>query len=114
MKLRTRLTTREPAGQPEPQAPAEEPVSAAARNLAMAYKIEQWIEQGLIEDYGHAARMLGVSQVRLTHLMSLRLLAPSIQQSILSGQCETPDKQLRELARTVDWRAQLSWSEQMR
>ena len=80
--------------------------SPAARNLAMAHHLERLIDRGLIADYTQAARMLGVSQPRLTHLMSLLLLAPSIQEEILLGTRVLKDKQLRELARIPDWTGQ--------
>ena len=39
----------------------------------------------LVTDYIAAARLLGVSQPRLPHLMGLLLLAPQIQEAILTG-----------------------------
>jgi len=80
---------------------------SAARNLALAHHLAQLIDQGLVADYTAAARMLGVSQPRLTHLMSLLLLAPQIQDDILAGTIAPPDKKLRELARIAEWREQL-------
>ncbi|HEX5050433.1 MAG TPA: hypothetical protein VFZ65_01545 [Planctomycetota bacterium] len=77
--------------------------SCAARNLALAYKIDDLIERGLIADYSAAARLLQVSQPRLTHLMALRLLAPGIQEAILFGDLTFGDKELRALARVADW-----------
>ena len=66
------------------------------------------IEQGLNADYSTAARLLGVSQPRLTHLMSLRLLAPTIQEAILTGTVAPPDKKLRRLARIAEWPEQVT------
>ncbi len=66
--------------------------SAAARNLALAHHIERLIDRGLIADYTQAARMLGVSQPRMTHLMGLLLLAPAIQEAILLGEMAPRDK----------------------
>ena len=80
--------------------------SPAARNLAMAHHLDHLIERGLIADFTAAARVLGVSQPRLTHLMSLLLLAPSIQEEILLGTRVFRDKQLRGLARVAEWEAQ--------
>ena len=82
--------------------------SAAARNLALAHHLAQLIDKGLVADYAAAARMLGVSQPRLTHLMSLLLLAPQIQDAILTGTISPPDKKLRQLARIAVWREQLA------
>ncbi len=80
--------------------------SPAAKNLALAHHIERLIERGVIIDYTHAARMLGVSQPRMTHIMSLLLLAPAIQEAILRGEVAPKDKELRALARVAEWRVQ--------
>ena len=52
--------------------------------------------------------MLGVSQPKVTHLMSLLLFAPTIQEAILTEKLTPKDKELRELARLQEWRAQES------
>jgi predicted XRE-type DNA-binding protein len=83
-------------------------VSPAAKNLAMAHRLARLIDQGLIADYTAAARLLGVSQPRLTHLMSLVLLAPQIQEAILAGKVAPTDKTLRRLARIASWAEQLA------
>ncbi len=93
--------TKEVAESQTPAAP-----SAAARNLALAHHIERLIERGVIADYTQAARMLGVSQPRMTHLMGLLLLAPAIQEAILMGHVGPGDKELRRLARMAEWDAQ--------
>lgn len=81
-------------------------VSPAARNLALAHYIERLIDHGVITDYTEAARMLGVSQPRVTHLMSLLLLAPQIQERILIGGLCPTGKTLRQLGRCGDWSTQ--------
>lgn len=107
MKLRAKF---EKAGSVAAKAPATpipgNTASAAARNLAMTYHLEHLIERGVVADFTAAARLLGVSQPRLTHLMSLRLLAPVIQEAILAGTVSPPDKKLRRLARIAEWREQ--------
>ena len=82
-------------------------VSPAARNLALAHRLAQLIDQGLIADYTATARLLGVSQPRLTHLMGMLLLAPQIQEAILVGTIAPGDKLLRQLARLPEWPDQL-------
>jgi hypothetical protein len=88
--------------------PRDPTVSSAARNLALAHHIDRLIERGLIADYTAAARMLRVSQPRLTHLMGLLLLAPEIQTAILLGEMAFGEKDLRVLARIADWNQQLA------
>jgi predicted XRE-type DNA-binding protein len=107
MKLRAKLPDATPPS--KPAALARDPsVSHAARNLALAYRLDQLIQQGLLADYGAAAKLLGVSQPRLTHLMSLTMLAPQIQEAILAGTIAPADKALRRIARVADWREQLA------
>ncbi len=86
--------------------PAADEPSCAAKNLALAYKIDDMIERGMIVDYSAAARLLQVSQPRLCHVMALRLLCPDIQQAILLGELAFGDKELRALARIADWNEQ--------
>ena len=122
MKIKARFETASPPTPPtappvvvppQPAVPAPEPsgkpaVSCAAKNLALAHHLGRLIDRGLIADFTAAARMLGVSQPRLTHLMSLQMLAPTIQDAILFGTLAPPDKQLRRLARIADWQAQVA------
>jgi hypothetical protein len=108
MRLRARFEP-EPPSSDIPQEPASRlgisdlSISPAACNLALAYHLDDLIEKGLLADYTAAARLLGVSQVRVTHLMSLLLLAPTIQDAIVCGTLAPSDKQLRQIARVADW-----------
>jgi len=114
MRLRAKF---EPGGtaHPSPTAAAKtpsgnretDPPSPAARNLALAHYIERLIDRGLIADYTQAARMLDVSQPRMTHLMGLLLLAPAIQEAILLAELAPKDKEMRELVRMAEWEAQV-------
>lgn len=110
MKLRAKFEggdATEPLAKPVSKG-IDESVPPAARNLAMAHHLTRLIDQGLIADYSAAARLLGVSQPRLTYLMSLVLLAPQIQEAILAGNVTLPDKKLRKLARIASWAEQLA------
>lgn len=100
---------RQPTPTPRPALRSEiPPPSSAAKNLATAYHIQRLIDRGLIADYTAAAKMLGVSQPRLTHLMGLLLLAPEIQAAILLGEMTFGDKELRCLARIGNWSDQMA------
>ena len=70
--------------------------------------MKRLVDGGVIADYTQAARMLGVSQPRMTHLMGLLLLAPAIQEAILAGELAPKDKELRGLARVAEWETQES------
>jgi predicted XRE-type DNA-binding protein len=104
-----KLTARFENVRQEKSAPTPTPRSgSAARNLALAYKLADLIERGLVADQTAAAKLLGVSQPRLTHLLSLTMLAPTIQEAILAGTVVPGDKQLRRLARIADWTEQIA------
>lgn len=94
-------------GQKTPPPPSPR-TGGPARSLALAYKLQDLIERGLLADYTAAAKLLGVSQPRLTHLMSLTMLAPTVQEALLLGTLRLGDKQLRRLARIASWREQLA------
>jgi len=106
MRITAKFESRAPASPVAKNAPCD--ASHAAKNLALAYRLAQMIDLGLIADYSAAARLLGVSQPRLTHLMSLLLLAPTIQESILTDTLSPPDKKLRRLARIAGWPEQVA------
>lgn len=97
-----------PAPREKATPPTTPRTGGAARSLALAYRISDLIERGLIADFTAAARLLGVSQPRLTHLMSMLLLAPQLQEAILFGTAKVGDKALRRLARLPAWSDQLA------
>ena len=89
-------------------APAAEnaPPSRNARQLALAYHIEALIEEGRLQSYAHAARVLGVTRARLTLIMNLLTLAPQIQNRILLEEKRLPERMLRAMTRLLDWSRQ--------
>ena len=107
MKLRATFENRVPPAE-KPQPTKDTTASPAAKNLALAYRLAQLIDDGLVADYTALARALGVSQPRLTHLMGLLLLAPQVQEGILLGTLKLGDKQLRRLARIAEWKDQIA------
>lgn len=82
------------------------------RLLALAIRFEGLIRAGTVADYADLARLGHVSRARITQIMNLRLLAPSIQEEILflpRLQREPDPIQMRHLqpiAKAVDWRKQ--------
>ena len=109
MRLRANFgsATPQPAPAPATMLGTDPSVSPAARNLALAHHIARLIDRGLLADFTAAARLFGVSQVRITHLMSLLLLAPQIQEAIAVGTIAPGDKFLRDLARVPTWSEQI-------
>jgi hypothetical protein len=72
---RTSLT--EPAPEPQGNPPR------IARLLALAHKLDAQVRSGAIAGYGELARLGHISPARLTQIMVLLYLAPSIQEYIL-------------------------------
>jgi hypothetical protein len=55
-----------------------------ARTLALAHTIDEMIRTGELRDLADAARAVGVTRARMTQIMNLLLLAPEIQEALLS------------------------------
>ncbi len=60
--------------------------------MALAIKFDGYLRDGLVADYAELTRLGNVRPARITQIMDVNLLAPDIQQAILS------------LPRTVKWR----------
>lgn len=69
------------------QAPTLPPkkVSGTARSLALGHRIVRAVEFGEVRDFSDAARRMGVSQARVSMLVSLTFLAPDIQNWVILG-----------------------------
>jgi hypothetical protein len=76
--------------------------------IAMAHHVEALVEEGRLPDYAAAARVLGITRARMTQVMNLLLLAPRIQDGLLLGTLEVPERRLRLALRSADWEAQRS------
>jgi len=88
------------------------------RLLALAVRFEELLQEGTVRDYAELARLGGVSRGRITQIMSLRKLAPVIQERILalpagSSPAELLNERLlRGMAQQWDWREQMRmWEE---
>ncbi|MFT7486633.1 MAG: hypothetical protein ACI9F9_002489, partial [Candidatus Paceibacteria bacterium] len=81
-------------------------ISRAARMLALAHHVERLIETGELTGYSEAARDLGLTRARLTQVMSLLLLAPEVQGSLLMGGLLTSERGLRVAVRESEWELQ--------
>jgi hypothetical protein len=82
--------------------------SPAARTLAMAHRIARAVESGELRDFSDAARRIGVSQARISMVVSLTLLAPKLQKAILFEGKRIGFKLMLKLARMQDWETQLA------
>jgi hypothetical protein len=81
--------------------------------MALAIRFENLLKEGLVRDYSDFATLAAVDRSLITRLMNLRLLAPRIQEHLLSleskqGSLEVVfQKDLMPIARTTDWNEQI-------
>ena len=115
-----------PKQAPVHQSPPPEPSAVAmagrlpriTRLLASAVRFEGLLQDGTMRDYAELARLGGVSRARITQIMSLRNLAPVIQERILALPATSSlaegvnERLLRGMAQRWDWREQMRmWEE---
>ena len=93
-------------------------VPRVARLLAKAHHIDAMIRAGELRDLADAARAIGVTRARMTQIMHLLLLAPSIQEEILNLPLVTnshdpiSERQLRPIVAEPGWQRQRErWNE---
>ena len=97
----------EPSTTPPPEsASVQRPVSRAARMLALAHHVERLIESRELSGYTEAARPLGLTRARLTQVMNLLLLAPNVQEQLLTGELAATERSLRAVVAEPCWAAQ--------
>jgi DNA invertase Pin-like site-specific DNA recombinase len=87
-------------------------VPRISRIMALAIKLEQVVRERQAPTYAALAEAGHLSRARLSQIMTLANLAPSIQETVLllprrmSGPESVSEKQLRAIARQVDWTSQ--------
>jgi site-specific DNA recombinase len=87
-------------------------VPRISRIMALAVKLEQMVRERRAPNYASLAEAGHLSRARLSQIMTLANLAPSIQETVLlfprkmSGADSVSEKQLRDIARQVDWASQ--------
>jgi len=94
--------------------PVVEPgrVPRLSRLMALAIRFDRLVRQGEVADYADLARLGHVTRARVTQVMNLLLLAPDIQEEILSlprTQCgfdPIPERRVRTITSVPDWRKQ--------
>jgi len=87
-------------------------VPRISRIMALAVKLEQVVRERKAPSYASLAEAGHLSRARLSQIMTLTNLAPSIQETVLlfprkmSGADSVSEKQLSDIARQVDWASQ--------
>jgi hypothetical protein len=79
-----------------------------ARTLALAHVFQELIDAGVVGDLTELARLTGFTKGRITQLMNLTFLAPSIQEEILGtvvecGRDRVTERSLRKVVCFLDW-----------
>ena len=93
-------------------------VPRVPRMLAQAHQIDRMIREGELQDLADAARARGVTRSRMTQIMNLMLLAPTVQEAILdlppvtNGRDPISERALRRIVAEPDWNRQCElWNE---
>ena len=97
-----------------PAAPERSPgrLPRVVLQLALAHEIDRRLRIGELADLATLARRAGLTRARITQILGLLLLAPDIQEAILSlppftrGRDPLPERALRPLVAEPDWTAQ--------
>lgn len=93
-------------------------VPRVARLMALAIRLERMLQSGEVTDMTELARIGNVTQPRMSQILNLNMLAPEIQEELLSlpaidvGKPAIHEKLLRPITIEVDWAVQRQlWSE---
>jgi predicted XRE-type DNA-binding protein len=103
----------------EPVAPAPTlRVPRIAKLMALAIHFDQMVRLGKVADQSELARLVHVSQPRLTQIMNLNHLAPEIQEALLfvpaaeRGRERIHERVLRPVVAEMNWSVQrVMWNE---
>jgi hypothetical protein len=92
-----------------PKMPDPPRIPRITRLMALAIKFQAMVDRGEVRDYADIARLGYVSRARLTQIMNLLLLAPDIQEELLSltlnpgASQPAAEQQIRRVISAVDW-----------
>src|SRR6516165_2488643 len=112
-RIRQRGETTASPVEAAPEVPAGR-VPRIARLMALALRFEQLLCEGEIRSYAELAGLGHVSRARISQIMRLLSLAPTIQEALLflpqttSGRDPIHLRQLLSVAAVLDWRQQLA------
>jgi hypothetical protein len=86
-------------------------IPRVARVLALAHHFDDLIAQGAVKDYAEIARLAQMSRARVAQILTLKFLAPEIQEQLTElpmqhGKDPMSEKELRRIAMIPDWAMQ--------
>jgi hypothetical protein len=96
----------------KPVAVREGRIPRISRLMALAIRFEDILRNGVVRDQSELALLTHVTQPRMTQIMNLLHLSPSIQEEILhlprvtEGKDPIHERMLRPIAAEVDWETQ--------
>ena len=97
---------------PQPKRPPIGRLPRITRYMALAVYYEDLIRKGHVHDYAEIATLGHVTRARVTQIMNLRLLAPEIQEELLTqervinGRDSLSLRQVQSIALENDWKTQ--------
>lgn len=97
---------------PQPKRPPIGRLPRITRYMALAIYYEDLIRKGHVHDYAEIATLGHVTRARITQIMNLRLLAPDIQEELITldrvikGRDSLSLRQFQTIALDNDWRSQ--------
>jgi hypothetical protein len=111
VRLRIRRRRGEPSGHggPASRAAGLPRIPRITRLMALAIKFQQMIDCGEVRDYADLARLGYVTRARITQIMNLLLLSPTLQQNLIEAEEQlfrVTESQLRHIVAAVDWSEQ--------
>ncbi|MFO0875123.1 MAG: hypothetical protein U0575_14285 [Phycisphaerales bacterium] len=80
--------------------------------MALAIRFDRLLRDGTVRDLSELARLARITQPRATQIMNLTLLAPDIQEQLLSlqgvahGREPIHERRLRSIVSCMDWKEQ--------
>lgn len=102
---------RKPKKEPAASKATTPQIPRITKLLALAHHLQELLDQGVVKDYADIARLSGLSRARVTQIMNLTLLAPEIQEEVLSPYTTTSSllkkQNLRMLLKTAVWKEQI-------
>lgn len=99
---------------PPPEPVPEGRVPRVSRLMALAIRFDKLLRDGVVPNQSELARLVHVTQPRMTQILNLLHLAPDIQEEILflppttDGRDPIHEHMLRRVIASSDWREQRS------
>jgi hypothetical protein len=97
---------------PPPEPAPEGRVPRVSRLMALAIRFEKLLRDGVVPNQSELARLVHVTQPRMTQILNLLHLAPDIQEEILflppvqTGRDSLHERAMRVLTREPHWESQ--------